>query len=88
MILIETGEEQVPNVHTAPNTLVCVACENYEFKNHVFYDGSVTTIACGSSTEFVYLDSCEVHAGATIVITGKRLVSGPSYTRDQIYVVT
>ena len=72
MILIETGKERVPNVHTAPHTLVHIVCENYGFINHEFRDGSDTTIEW-SQRGVVYFKDCVVHAGATITVSGYRL---------------
>ena len=75
MILIETGDEQVSKVHTSLHTLIHITCNKYCLANHIFAEGSVTTIVWPSSG-FIALTGCEVHNNATIVVSGNYLRLG------------
>ena len=75
MILIKTGDEQVPKVFTSPHTLIYITCENYCFDNHIFCEGSVTTIVWPFSGN-VWLKNCKVHDNATVVVSGMYLFIG------------
>lgn len=67
MIVVSSENTTISKVHTG-RSLIHITCDKYVFSNHVFENGSVTTIVWDYEARF---EDCEVHSGAIIVVTGK-----------------